>query len=164
MSRRRLLSEIDDPEATLRAIDSVCPLTLGRVLVACIDLESQGVEAVQTLPELPDDGATWDQHSMSQRLCDTAESMAPERTSTAQGWSSMTHVLVTVVCREGRAVPARSEFRWLNAWRFSNQLTCAFNGDRYVVTPHGWTGVLDARADQEPRSRPHLELLGAAEG
>ncbi|MER7072513.1 hypothetical protein [Terrabacter sp. NPDC000476] len=112
---------------------------------------------------MSDDGSARDRHCISEKLREVGESLAPERKRTAQGWSPMTHTLVTVVCREGRVVPTRVEFRWLDAWRFSNHLTCAYNGDVYIVTPHGWTGVLDSRAGWEPRSRPHLELPGVTD-
>ena len=57
-----------------------------------------------------------------------------------------THVLVTVVCRSGRVVPGPEELFWLRAWRYSNHLANAFDGDVYLVTEHGWTGCMDRRA------------------
>ncbi len=62
----------------------------------------------------------------------------------------ITHVLVTVVCRQGRVTSTEHEGAWLMAWRRSNHLRGAFNGDVYAVTPHGWGGYLDHRAGYEP--------------
>ena len=62
----------------------------------------------------------------------------------------ITHVLVTVVCRQGRVTGTEHEGAWLMAWRCSNHLRGAFQGDVYVVTPHGWGGYLDHRAGYEP--------------
>lgn len=68
----------------------------------------------------------------------------------------ITAELYTVVCREGRAVDALTEWLFMEAWRFSNHLTSAIAADVYVVTPHGWTGILDSRAGFEPRLASRL--------
>jgi hypothetical protein len=47
------------------------------------------------------------------------------------------HLLITVVCRQGRVIDTITEHRWLHAWRYSNHLTRAVDGDVYVVTPYG---------------------------
>ncbi len=39
------------------------------------------------------------------------------------------HVFITVVCRAGRVLPGRTELFWSLAWRYSNHLTDAFDGD-----------------------------------
>jgi hypothetical protein len=62
----------------------------------------------------------------------------------------MSHVLITVVCRPGFVVPSAQEFDWLRAWRYSNHFRGAYDGDVFIVTPHGWTGTLDERAGFEP--------------
>ena len=158
MTRRRLPSQIDNPQTVLRRIDKLSPLVAGRVVIACVKLDTQEVEAVECVMEPVEPQECWDQYEMSQRLCTIAESLAPERTLTLKGWSTITHVLVTVVCREGRVIPTNAEYRWLSAWRYSNHLTSAFNGDVYVVTPHGWTGAIDWRAGRDPQLRPRLVL------
>lgn len=77
--------------------------------------------------------------------------MTPERTSTAQGVEPDDLGPRRRGVARGCVVPARSEVRWLNAWGFSQRVTCVFNEDLYVVTPHGWTGVLDAGDGRAPR-------------
>lgn len=62
----------------------------------------------------------------------------------------ISHTLVTVVCRDGYVIAGRREFDWLRAWLYSNHFRGTFDGDVYVVTPHGWAGSMDHRAGHEP--------------
>ena len=90
-----------------------------------------------------------------------AEAMAGERPWVDGRWMPPRHVFVTVVCRSGRVVPGPDELFWLLAWRYSNHLAAAYNGDVYLVTGHGWTGCADKRAGFTPalHSRPrHLAV------
>jgi hypothetical protein len=90
-----------------------------------------------------------------------AEAMAGERPGVDGRWMPPRHVFVTVVCRSGRVVPGPDELFWLLAWRYSNHLAAAYNGDVYLVTGHGWTGCADKRAGFTPalHSRPrHLAV------
>ena len=68
-----------------------------------------------------------------------------------EGWAVPDSVLITVVCRENLVVDTDVEHHYLRAWRYANHLTAAFDGDTYVVTPHGWCGVIDPRSGLEPR-------------
>lgn len=86
----------------------------------------------------------------SHLLRDHAVSLAGQREWLERGWERPRFVLVTVVARLGRVVPGPDDFLWLAAWRYSNHLTNAFDGDVYLVTDHGWTGCLDHRADFSP--------------
>lgn len=49
-----------------------------------------------------------------------------------------TGILITVVCRTGRAVITANELQWASAWRFSNHVTDAHQGSVFAMTPHGW--------------------------
>ena len=158
MSRTRGRWELESPQVVLHAIDDLCRFVAGRVVVASLTLDTQEVVAAAVVPEPAEPQACWDPHEASMRLHDVAIELVPERTATRSGWAPMTHLLVTVVCREGRVIDTMTEHRWFRAWRYSNHLTRAIDGDIYVVTPHGWTGVMDRRAGHEPRLRPRLAL------
>ncbi|WP_446663703.1 hypothetical protein [Flexivirga sp. B27] len=43
------------------------------------------------------------------------------------------------------------------AWLYSNHFRGTFDGDVYIVTPHGWAGSMDHRAGYEP----HLQNVAA---
>ncbi len=88
-----------------------------------------------------------------------AEAMVGKRPFVDGRWAPPRHVLVTVVCRSGRVVPGPEELFWLLAWRYSNHLTAAFNGDVYLVTEHGWTGCADKRAGFTPALKPRPRHL-----
>ena len=137
-----------DPEATLREIEARCPFELDAVIVAAVELDTQRVTdaRVATVGGLPDDH--YDASDLVRRL---AEEMVPERWATGREGHGITHVLVTVICREGRVTFTRREGLWFRAWRYANHFRAAFDGDVYVVTPHGWGGMLDDRAGLEPR-------------
>lgn len=154
--------ELEDPDRVLRAVDALCPLRAGQVVVASVHLESQEVVDAAALPDASEPQPCWDPYEASRRLCEVAERLVPPRTGTPTGWSPITHVLVTVVCREGRVIDTITEHRWFRPWRSSNHFTTATEGDIYVVTPHGWTGVMDKRAGLVPRLRPRLALAPRA--
>ncbi len=158
MTRSRERWELEDPGRVLRAIDSCCPLRVGQVVVASLQMESQELIAAVVVPDPPESQRGWDRLDASHRLAKVAEQLVPPSRRTATGWSPATHLLLTVVCREGRVIDTITEHRWLNAWRFSDPLQSAVPGDVYVVTPHGWTGVMDTRAGRLPALRPRLAL------
>lgn len=142
---RRRLGELDNPADTLRQISSLCPLELGRTVVAAVRLTDQVVTGAKAIADpLPRD---LDDGDLARSI---AEELVPERGSVTQDHGGISHVLITVVCRDGYVIPTRREFDWLRAWRYSNHFRGAFDGDVYVVTPHGWTGALDERAGFEP--------------
>ena len=88
-----------------------------------------------------------------------AEAMVGERPFVDGRWLPPRHDFVTIVCRSGRVVPGPEELFWLLAWRYSNHLTAAFNGDVYLVTEHGWTGCADKRAGFAPSLKPRPRHL-----
>jgi hypothetical protein len=133
------------------------------VIVALVEIDTQRlVEARKVAPS----GAVWPPTTpdgLSSVLCGLAESMVPPPTFEGRRWSPITHVLVTLVCRDGRVIDTVREHVWMHAWRRSNQLTSAIAGDVYAVTPHGWTGVMDERAGFTPRTRPALQAVSQPE-
>jgi hypothetical protein len=158
MTRPRQRWELEDPELVLRSIDDVCPLVSGSVVVAALTLDTQELTAAAYVPDPAEPQPFWDPHDASSRLSEVARHLVAESTGTQRARSPVTHLLVTVVCRDGRVIDTIAEHRWFGAWRYSHHLTSAVDGDVYVVTPHGWTGVMDHRAGHEPRLRPQLTV------
>lgn len=153
--------DLQDPAATLREINQLCPLRLGSSVVAAVRLGDQTVTGAKVatsggegLPAMPADS------DLARRL---AHELVPDRFSVTTEHGGMTHVLVSVVCRDGYVLAGRREMDWFRAWRYSNHFSGAFAGDVYVVTPDGWTGAMDQRAGTDPYlgmdSRPSLSVV-----
>lgn len=157
---RHELSHLTDPAATLSAIDELCPLRVGRTIVAAVELKSQEVVGARVL-HTGDRIVYHLQDRGSDLVRSTVEEMLPDRTfdPAAKQWSSITHTFVTVVCREGRVIDTEREWAWHHCWRYANHFRPAFDGDVFVVTPDGWTGCFDRRAGFEPRLRPRLSSV-----
>lgn len=137
--------ELDDPADVLRQVNAICPFRSGETVVAAVRLADQVVTGARVATRKPEEGR--DDSDLARKM---AEELVPERWSVVKDGSGISHLLVTVVCREGRVIPSRKEYDWMRAWRYSNHFRGAFHGDVFVVTPHGWTGVLDERAGYEP--------------
>lgn len=159
--------ELTDPAETLRQINAICPFRAGQAIVAAVQLSDQAVTgarvAIQERLSADDDlDREFDLHRELAR--EIAQELVPDRWSVIKDRAGMSHVLVTVVCREGRVIPTLHEHEWMRAWHYANQFQGAYDGDVYVVTPHGWTGVLDRRAGYQPclSDRPQLRLLPPA--
>lgn len=139
---------VTDPEQMLRAVHEICPLRMGIVIVAALKLDRQQVtDARVAVPGVQ----TEEDPYGSDVVRALAEQMVPERWASTSEGHGITHVLVTIVCREGRVVLTHHEHTWFRAWRYANHFRAGFDGDVYIVTPHGWGGVLDQRAGFEPR-------------
>lgn len=149
--------DLDDPAATLRQIAHMCAYRPGRSVVAAVRLGDQVVTAAKVvtdagrLPNPPED---------SDLARSVAQELVPERFTVTTEHGGMSHVLITVVCRDGYVLAGRQEFTWMRAWRYSNHFTGGLAGDVYIVTPHGWTGTIDRRAGREPSlGRAHLTAV-----
>ena len=142
--------DLDDPAATLRQIAHLCAFRPGRSIVAAVRLGDQVVTEAKVvtdagqLPDPPED---------SELARAVAQEIVPERFTLTTDHGGMSHVLITVVCRDGYVLAGRAEFTWMRAWRYSNHFTGGLQGDVYIVTPHGWTGTIDRRAGREPSLR-----------
>lgn len=148
--------DLVDPAETLAQIIGRGRARPGTTLVAYVDIASQDVQRIRRLPtptpylgEVEED-EYWAMRALSDDLRGLAQEMAPIRTFDGNRWSRMTGVLVTVVCREGQPVSTDDEWQFWAAWRYSNHLTAAFEGEVYVVTPHGWTGTLSEQGGEAP--------------
>ncbi|WP_076263838.1 hypothetical protein [Intrasporangium flavum] len=145
---------LKDPEQTLRDVAAICPFHLDDVIVAAVDLRTQAVTGAQVVTTT---GHPPDHPGDSELVREVAEALVPERWAASPEGHGITHVLITVLCRNGRVTFTAREAAWLSAWRYANHFRAAFDGDVYIVTPHGWGGSLDHRAGYEPR----LETLAA---
>jgi hypothetical protein len=156
--------EIKDPNSVLSQVIRMSEATAGDVVVARVDIDTQQVTGTRTLdvppaprrsPDRLKDERRRGRHRMrlSALVRDVATELALQHDWQPDGRPGYTGVFVTVVCREGHVVDTEAEWRWLSAWRYSNHFRDGWDGDVYVVTPHGWTGVMDRRADLEPALR-----------
>lgn len=152
---------LEEPADVLAHVLRHSRVTEGDVVVARVDVDSQKVTGTRTL-DVPKEPATArsghrgverrarHQSRLSDIVRSAAEQLAPFRQWTDNGRGGMSAVFITVVCRQGHVVDTQQEWQWLNAWRYSNHFRDGFDGDVYVVTPHGWTGVMDQRCGLEP--------------
>jgi hypothetical protein len=62
----------------------------------------------------------------------------------------LTSVVVTVVVRDGRAVPRSGDYAVRSVLRYANNPFQALIGEVLVVTPHGWISSPDRLAGREP--------------
>ena len=76
--------------------------------------------------------------------------MVPPRVRTDAGWSPIVADLFTVVCRDGYVVDTAVEWQFVYACRNSAMTSACSAGDVYVVTPDGWTGIMDRRSGLTP--------------
>jgi hypothetical protein len=151
--------ELEEPEDVLAQTLKRARPAEGDVVVARVDVEAQNVTgtrvlAVPTAPKVIgrwDDETRWRRQSrLSDVVREAAEKLAPAREWSDNGRGGFTGVFITLVCRQGRVVDTKAEWQWLTAWRYSNHFRDGFDGDVYVVTPHGWTGIMDERRGVEP--------------
>lgn len=153
--------DVREPASIIGEMVNRCRARPGDVLVGLVTAGDEPDQAVTEVARVHR-GDRPPRFEASDLLRARAESMAGERPWVDGRWMPPRHVLVTVVCRSGRVVPGPDELFWLLAWRYSNHLAAAFNGDVYLVTEHGWSGCMDKRADVTPalQARPaHLSVL-----
>lgn len=150
--------DLDDPAATLRQIAHMCAFRAGRSVVAAVRLGDQVVTAARVVRDTGEQVPNPPEDSDLARA--VAQELVPERFTVTTDHGGMSHVLITVVCRDGYVLAGRQEFTWLRAWRYSNHFTGGLDGDVYIVTPHGWTGTIDRRAGREPcLGQAHLRAV-----
>ena len=144
---------LDDPATVLQSVLNKAQADSGDVVVARVDVESQEVVGVHRLPRTAPFPETWSTSGgpphLSDALRSAAEALAPERVWNEKR-GGYTSVFITVLCRQGRAIDSRDEWLCLRDWRHANHFRDGFDGDVYVVTPHGWAGVMDHRAGHVP--------------
>ena len=144
--------DLFDPGDVLRQLDARIPLVPGRVVVGVLPVADGGSRNVTRAVELHPPGPHPDQDEASHRILDVAEELAGLRSA-----GPPTQVFVTAVCRLGPVIDSPNEWFWFYAWWYANHVADAFLGDIYVVTEHGWTGVMDRRAGYQPVVREHSD-------
>ena len=160
MLRTRAWWELDDPGNVLAVVMSASAARIGDVVVARVSTGGQvtGTRKLTVLrePAGPRD-TTQDRGTrelyrsdLSTIVREAAEALAPPHVWQKDGRGGLTGVFITVVFRDGRVIDTDTEWRWMSAWRYANHFRDGFDGDVYVVTPFGWTGVMDQRAGPEP--------------
>lgn len=157
--------DVRDPAAMIEAVVRGAGPVEGDVVVAVL---GRGDDPNQRVVDqlVVHRGQLVDTYEGSEVLRENASRLVPQRQWADDRWEVPQFVLATVVCRTGRVVPGPEEIAWFTAWRYSNHLTNAFNGDVYLLTDHGWTGCADRRAGFTPAlSGPirHLSALRACE-
>lgn len=164
--REKFIWDLTDAAATLNEILKQSGAGLGEVVVAHVDMASQRVTGTRIVtsrrPAADTDGhpapeGETHRADLSRILRDVAIELAGEREWVGDRPAPITGVLITVVCRTGYVVDTAADWRWLMGWRYANHNSSAFDGDVYIVTPHGWTGILDNRCGLSPvldRRRP----------
>lgn len=136
--------DLTNTVATLTTIMAAARPKPGDVVIARLQVGTQELVGHRTLAA-PTTPAGLDmtevnyplQAAMSDQLGRAAQELSPPNRIPAFG-IEMTGILVTLVCRTGRAVITANELQWSNAWRFSNHMTDAFHGELFAMTPHGW--------------------------
>lgn len=142
--------EFRDPARLVEEVAERVPLSPGAVYVVLVAHPStaQRVVEVRRLesPAMIDD--YWDARA---ELCELMRQLPiPEHPPPPR------HAALTVVVRPGLCVFGPNEGRWMSAWRYSNHLTNAFDGDLILVTEHGWTDLMTEFAGHSPA----MEVVG----
>jgi hypothetical protein len=161
---------LDDPVATLTEIVRQGRGRIGSTVVAHVDRETRALMGVRRLrtpePQFTSESEHWGQvlspsRDLSDRLAGIAHEMVSPRSRTDAGWSPIVADLFTVVCRDGYVVDTAVEWQFVYAWRYSTITSACSDGDVYVVTPDGWTGIMDRRSGLTPTVsvRPPLRSL-----
>ena len=129
------------------AVTTTLPITAGSVTLVVVDHPStrQRILAVRRLETPAAAHEHYEQHELSALI---REEM---RTLPIPPWSRDIHtVVVTIIGRAGFNVWTETETTWAMAWRYSNHLTGAIEGDIIVVTEHGWANLFLHQGAAEP--------------
>lgn len=153
-----------DRQSVLTEILSRGPAAPGTTLIGNVDRASLAVLEVRSIatpvPVIEDDihlahGPILD---LAGTLRDLAEAMVPVRTWTGKEWSTLTNLLVTVVCREGPLTITPVEFLIHYGWMYSNHRTSALF-DVFLVTPEGWSDMCGDWGSNSPALPPRTDSL-----
>lgn len=148
--RRDRLEQWDlrDPGHALALVASAVPLRVGTIALASFACHDRGAVDLSGACVVHDGRERPDDHEARELMRGAADRVAGPRRGGAPAHTSM-----IVICREGRVISTAGDWFWFSAWRYANHLADLFTGEHYVLTPHGWTGLLDDRAGFEPRLR-----------
>lgn len=154
---------LHSPGEVMNHVATATKLRDGDIVVATVTADDGGARDVIDVTTIHSGDQPTERHAQELIRAHANHVAGPcfwddSRRSGDGGWSRPTYVLVTVVCRTGVVMPSPAEFFWLMAWRYSNHLANAFDGDIYAMTEHGWTGYLDQRAGMTPTIERHRAM------
>jgi hypothetical protein len=140
--------DLVDPARLLRDLAAVNPLLAGRSLLCQVSRPATDQLLVAHTDAWPD-GRPADDTEAQDRLEDAMRRIG-HRDFDYDDNVRLTSAVVTVVIREGRAVPRASDYDVVSVLRYANNPFQALRGDLIIVTPHGWITAGDGLAGREP--------------
>jgi hypothetical protein len=137
-----------DPGRLLHDLAAESPLLVGRSLLCQVARPATDQQLVAFTDAWPD-GRPIDEMAAQDRLED-----AMRRIGHREGeWDDdvrLTSVVVTVVVRDGRAVPRAADYDVVSVLRYANNRFQALRGELLIVTSHGWIVEPHGLAGLEP--------------
>jgi hypothetical protein len=140
--------DLVDPARLLHDLAAVTPLLVGRSLVLQVSRPATDQQLVAYTDAWPD-GRPTDDMEAQDRLEDAMRRIG-HREWDFDDDVRLTSVVVTVVIRDGRAVPRAGDYDVVSVLRYANNPFQALRGDLIIVTPHGWFIEPDELAGREP--------------
>ena len=139
--------DLADPTRLLHDLAAVTPLLAGRSLLCQVARPATDQELVAHTEAWPD-GRPVDDMRAQEEIEDAMRRIGHREWH----WDDdvrLTSAVVSVVIRDGRAVPRADDFAVISVLRYANNRFQALLGDLVIVTPHGWI-TLDELAGLEP--------------
>lgn len=140
--------DLADPARLLRDLKARTPLRAGRSLLCQVARPATD----QLLVAYTD---AWPSGRPTDELHERDEIEDAMRRIGHRDWEwdddvRLTSVVITVVIRDGRAVPRASDYAVGSVLRYANNTFQALRGELLIVTPHGWITVPDQLAGRCP--------------
>lgn len=140
--------DLADPARLLRDLAAASPLMTGRTLLCQVARPATDQLLVAHTRAWPD-GQPADEQQAQDQIEDAMRRIGHRDWRWDDG-ERLTSAVVTVVVREGRAVPRSGDYDVPSALRYANNPFQALCGELVVVTPHGWISLPDELAGGEP--------------
>jgi hypothetical protein len=140
--------DLVDPGRLLHDLAATTPLLAGRSLLCRVARPATDQQLVAYTDAWPDRRPTDDTEAQD-RLEDAMRRIG-YRDFEWDDDMRLTSVVVTVVVRDGRAVPRAGDYDVVSVLRYANNAFQALRGDLIIVTPHGWITEPDGLAGREP--------------
>lgn len=149
--------DLADPARLLHDLAAVTPLLTGRTLLCQVARPATDQLLVAQTVAWPD-GRPGDEQQAQNQIEDAMRRIG-HRDWEWDDDERMTSVVVTVVLREGWAVPRSGDYAVRSVLRYANNPFQALCGEVLIVTPHGWISMHDELAGREP-----VAVVGAETG
>jgi hypothetical protein len=140
--------DLADPARLLRDLAAATSLSAGRSLLCQVARPGTDQVLVAHTDAWPS-GRPSDEDEAREAIEDAMRRIG-HRDWTWDDDERMTSVVVTVVIRNGRAVPRKSDFAVGSVLRYANNTFQVLCGELLIVTPHGWISWPDELAGLEP--------------